>query len=235
EYTFNFVDITVGNDTQYDALVTGVSDIKPPLRLNLYPYASIISNYNNGTSETVYNAGMDVKYGLSDAFTLDATLIPDFGQVAFDAVVLNLGPFEQTFSENRAFFTEGTDLFSKGDLFFSRRIGQRPSGASSLGLLENEQVLDNPSNAKLLNSIKVTGRTEGGLGIGVLNAFTERTEAAIVNMETNTVRNVLTEPFTNYNIAVLDQQFGQNSSVFLTNSTTLRNGSFTDALATALG
>ncbi|MDP5076738.1 MAG: DUF5916 domain-containing protein, partial [Nonlabens sp.] len=235
EYTFNFVDITVGNDTQYDALVTGVSDIKPPLRLNLYPYASIISNYNNGTSETVYNAGMDVKYGLSDAFTLDATLIPDFGQVAFDAVVLNLGPFEQTFSENRAFFTEGTDLFSKGDLFFSRRIGQRPSGASSLGLLENEQVLDNPSNAKLLNSIKVTGRTEGGLGIGVLNAFTERTEAAILNTETNTVRNVLTEPFTNYNIAVLDQQFGQNSSVFLTNSTTLRNGSFTDALATALG
>ena len=27
------------------------------------------------------NGGMDVKYGISQAFTLDATLVPDFGQV----------------------------------------------------------------------------------------------------------------------------------------------------------
>ena len=46
---------------------------------------------------------MDLKYGLSSSFTLDASLIPDFGQVSFDNVELNLGPFEQQFSENRAF------------------------------------------------------------------------------------------------------------------------------------
>ena len=51
---------------------------------------------------------MDIKYGISDAFTLDAILIPDFGQAKFDDVQLNLSAFEQQFNENRAFFTEGT-------------------------------------------------------------------------------------------------------------------------------
>ena len=60
---------------------------------------------------------------LTENFTLDATLIPDFSQVGFDDVVLNLGPFEQQFSEQRQFFTEGTELFNKGRLFYSRRIG----------------------------------------------------------------------------------------------------------------
>ena len=62
---------------------------------------------------------------------MDATLIPDFGQVAFDEKELNLSPFEQKFDENRAFFTEGSQLFKKadtggfrgGNFFYSRRIG----------------------------------------------------------------------------------------------------------------
>ncbi|MBK7884653.1 MAG: hypothetical protein IPJ81_13370 [Chitinophagaceae bacterium] len=60
---------------------------------------------------------MDVKYGINQAFTLDMTLIPDFGQVQADNLILNLSPFEQRFNENRAFFTEGTELFNKGNLF----------------------------------------------------------------------------------------------------------------------
>ena len=65
---------------------------------------------------------MDIKYGINEAFTLDATLIPDFGQVKFDDVELNLSPFEQQFDEKRAFFTEGTELFDRGGVFYSRRI-----------------------------------------------------------------------------------------------------------------
>jgi len=74
---------------------------------------------------------LDIKYGLSNSFTLDATLIPDFGQVTFDDEELNLSPFEQRFDENRPFFTEGANIFKKadggfrsGDFFYSRRIGQ---------------------------------------------------------------------------------------------------------------
>ena len=60
---------------------------------------------------------MDIKYGINQAFTLDMTLIPDFGQVQSDNLVLNLTPFEVKFKENRSFFTEGTELFNKGNLF----------------------------------------------------------------------------------------------------------------------
>ena len=37
---------------------------------------------------------MDVKYGINESFTLDATLIPDFGQVVSDNMVNNLTPYE---------------------------------------------------------------------------------------------------------------------------------------------
>ncbi|ARN79062.1 hydrolase [Nonlabens spongiae] len=234
DYSYNFIDITTGNQTQYDALLTGVENIDPPLRLNLYPFSQVVYNVFDGEEELTFSAGMDLKYGISDAFTLDATLIPDFGQVAFDRVELNLGPFEQTFGENRAFFIEGADLFSKGDIFFSRRIGQTPTGAGRIETLDNEDIIDNPSTANLLNALKFTGRTDGGLGIGVLNAITERTEATIRNSESGATRNVLTEPLTNYNMLVLDQQYGNNSSIALSNASTLRNGSFTDANVTAL-
>lgn len=234
EYTYNFLDITTGNGTQYDALLTGIENIDPPLRLNLYPYASFINDNFDGSTTNSINAGLDLKYGINDAFTLDATLIPDFGQAAFDQVELNLGPFEQTFNENRAFFTEGTDLFNKGDIFFSRRIGQTPTGASSIETLDNEDIIDNPSTSQLINALKLTGRTNGGLGVGILNALTEKTSASIRNNDDLIIRKVVTEPLTNYNMLVLDQQYGANSSIAFSNASTLRNGSFTDANVSAL-
>lgn len=234
EYSYNFIDITKGVNTQYDALLTGIQDINPPLRLNLYPYLTTIHNRFDGKNTTDFAAGLDIKYGLNDAFTLDATLIPDFGQVAFDQVVLNLGPFEQLFAENRAFFTEGVDLFNKGDIFFSRRIGQTPTGAGNIETLDNENIIDNPSSAQLLNAVKITGRTDGGLGIGLLNSITEKTEAVIRDNDTGTKRNVITEPLTNYNVIVLDQQYGNNSSIALVNTNVMRNGDFTDANVNAL-
>ena len=41
-------------------------------------------------NEWLRNGGMDVKYGINESFTLDATLIPDFGQVVSDNVVIIL-------------------------------------------------------------------------------------------------------------------------------------------------
>ena len=95
---------------------------------------------------------MDVKYGINDAFTLDTTLIPDFGQTNFDATVLNLGPFEQQFSEQRSFFNEGTELFNKGNMFYSRRIGGFPSKFPQLAA--DEEFAENPEKVKLLTLLK---------------------------------------------------------------------------------
>ena len=73
-----------------------------------------------------YGAGADLKLGLNESFTLDMSLLPDFSQVRSDNIVKNLGAFEVEFEEQRPFFQEGVDLFNRGDLFYSRRIGGTP-------------------------------------------------------------------------------------------------------------
>lgn len=231
QYSWNPIDVTKGNVGLYHGELKGLSGIKPPLRLNLYPFTTAIVDRYDGDTNSDLTFGMDLKYGITDNFTLDATLVPDFSQAGFDNVVLNLGPFEQTFSEQRQFFTEGIDLFSKGDLFFSRRVGNAPSG--SLSLSENE-VANIPDEVKVLNALKVSGRTKNGWGVGVFNAITETTKATVTDTITDTKRSEVVEPFTNYNILVVDKQFNGNSSVSLINTNVLREGSFRDANATAL-
>jgi hypothetical protein len=173
--------------------------------------------------------GLDVKYGISDAFTLDAILVPDFGQTKFDNVELNLSPFEQRFTENRPFFTEGTDLFSKGDLVYSRRIGETPDLV--LGDTESAKL---PGSIKLINAVKISGRSKDGLGIGFLNAVTENTKVSITDEATGSERNVELQPATNYNVVVLDQRFNTNSSVSFINTNVTRNGEAKDANVSAL-
>ncbi len=243
QFSWNAIDPTKGNIGLYHGELKGLNNIKPPVRLNLYPFSTGIINSFNVDTETKLNFGMDVKYGVTDNFTLDATLVPDFSQAGFDNVVLNLGPFEQTFSEQRQFFTEGIDLFSKGDLFFSRRIGNSPSGNLNLDSNENADI---PQETKVLNAIKLSGRTKKGLGVGVFNAITQKTYATITKTEditdSNNIvidslvtkRKAIIEPFTNYSILVADQQFNGNSSVSLINTNVMREGNFRDANATAL-
>jgi len=231
-YTWNAIDRAKGATINQAGILEGIENINTPTRLFFIPYTSgYVESMNNETISTA-KVGMDIKYGLNDSFTLDAILIPDFGQTAFDDVILNLGPFEQQFNENRPFFTEGTDLFSKGDLVYSRRIGGPPSTFPTRA--ENESVTEFPSAVNLINAVKISGRTPDGLGIGFLNAATEKTFATIRNNETNEVREEMVEPFTNYNVLVFDQRFNQNSSVSFINTNVTRFGDFRDANVTGL-
>ncbi len=236
DFTWNFIDNTQGTWTQYDGLIENFTNITPPTRLNLYPYASATTRTYKGETEFDWSVGMDVKYGLSENFTLDATLIPDFSQVGFDDVQLNLGPFEQQFAEQRQFFTEGTELFTKGNLFYSRRIGSRPTDQFDVEnqLNENEEIVEYPGKVDMLNAVKVSGRTKKGLGVGVFNAITKQTNAIAKDSITGESRELTTEPFANYSILVLDQQFNQNSSFTLINTNVTRDGKFRDANATGL-
>lgn len=236
QYSWSYIDKSTGLFTQFSGEISGIENIEPPTRLSFSPYASANYNAFDGDSDFNYNYGMDVKFGINESFTLDATLIPDFGQAAFDDVVLNLGPFEQQYSEQRSFFTEGTELFSKGDLFYSRRIGNTPVDYWNVdeNIAENEEVLKNPDRVDMINAIKVSGRTKGNLGIGVFNAITEKTSAKIKNLDTDEIRSVVTEPFANYNVLVLDQQFNKTSSVTFVNTNVMREGSFRDANVSGL-
>jgi len=232
QYTWSPIDITKGNIGLYHGELIGLRNIEPPTRLAFYPFSTGIINSFDGDTETDLKFGLDVKYGITENFTLDMTLVPDFSQVGFDNLSLNLGPFEQTFSEQRQFFTEGVDLFNKGGLFFSRRIGNGPSADAYVR--ENEELLEQPNTVKVLNATKISGRTKKGLGIGFFNAVTEKTFATIRNTETGERRKEVVEPLSNYNIIVLDQQFNKNSSVSLINTNVTRNGHFRDGNVTGL-
>lgn len=231
-YSWNPIDPTIGSDFLYHGEITGLKNIKPPLRLNLYPFISGVGTTFDGQSETNLNFGLDIKYGVTDNFTIDATLVPDFSQVGFDNLTLNLGPFEQTFNEQRQFFTEGVDLFNKGNLFFSRRVGSAPVNRPELN--QNETFVDYPNTVKVLNAVKLSGRTKNGLGIGVFNAITEKTSAQILDTISGNSREAIAESFSNYNILVIDQQFNNNSSVSLINTNVTRAGDFRDANVTGL-
>ncbi|MBA2611975.1 MAG: carbohydrate binding family 9 domain-containing protein [Bacteroidetes bacterium] len=222
--------------------LTGLENIKPPVRLSFSPYiASIINHYpynDANVKNLTYNlsGGMDVKYGLSDAFTLDMTLVPDFSQVQSDNQVLNLSPFEVQFQERRPFFTEGTELFNKGGLFYSRRVGGTPIkyNAVAAELKDGEKIIKNPTQTQLLNATKLSGRTNKKLGIGVFNAVSNNMYATVQDT-LGVTRSILTSPLTNYNIIVFDQALKNNSFVNLINTNVTREGHFYDANVTGTG
>lgn len=219
----------------------GVVGIAPPLRLAFIPYLSgYVSHFpfkdpNIRNVSEQLNGGMDIKLGLNEAFTLDMTLVPDFGQVVFDNQVLNLTPFEIQFNENRQFFTEGTELFNKSGLFYSRRIGiQAPNSVLTTLLNENEILSEVPQSSQLYNASKISGRTKKGLGIGVFNGITAPQKAKAFNLMDSSTREILVSPLTNYNVLVLDQNLKNNSSVTFTNTNVTRSGSFYDANVTGI-
>jgi hypothetical protein len=233
KYSWNFIDSKVETFTQQNGTVQGIENLKAPTRLFFLPYASFYT-YANADQKTYgeLKGGLDIKYGINDAFTLDAMLIPDFGQTKYDDRILNLSPFEQKFNENRGFFTEGTDLFSKGKLFYSRRIGGPPAYLPEIA--STEKIIENPASVDFYNATKISGRTKGGLGIGYLNAVTKKTYATIRDTISQETRRVLVEPLTNYNVIVLDQRFHKNSSATFVNTNVTRNGSFRDGNVSAL-
>ena len=220
----------------------GIYDVKPPLRLSATPFFAVYAeNYsdrsqNQSTWGTSYNGGMDITYGISDAFTLDMTLIPDFGQVQSDNQILNLSPFEVQFAENRQFFTEGTELFNKAGLFYSRRVGGSPYYGDEVygNLHENEVAEQVPYDTRLMNATKISGRNRQGLGVGYFNAISPRDRITITDTLTDTKRDMVIQPWTNYNVFVLDQNLKNNSYISFVNTNVLREGEARDANVTGV-
>ncbi len=239
-FFWNSLDPAGNNRVQQFGLLTGIERIKPPVRLSVTPYLAAYVNHSydatNNTSSVSprFSAGADLKYGINESFTLDVALIPDFGDVQSDNVVYNLSPFEIRYAERRPFFTEGVDLFQKAGLFYSRRIGSNPEkyGSVGKGLKSHERLLHNPKKPYLVNALKVSGRTKKGLGLGIFNAITAPSFAQIEDSNSGEIRKQQTEGFSNYNVIVADQQFWKHSYISLINTSVIRFGGHTDALAT---
>jgi hypothetical protein len=220
----------------------GINNIKPPLRLSLTPYLSSSVEhypYNQADKSNMsysFGGGMDLKYGINESFTLDVTLLPDFSQVQSDNLVKNLSAFETTYNEQRLFFQEAVDLFQKGNIFYSRRIGRIPLHYYDVyyDLQEGEKILKNPYQAKLINATKFSGRNSKGTAFGIFNAVTDNTYATIEN-EDGSTRKFLTDPRTNYNIVVMDQALKNNSSFYLINTNVTRDKGYSNANVSGTG
>lgn len=153
-----------GRDAEFEAL-------RPDAPLRVTPYLLAGGEQNTrlgGTgsgyerrSDLTYDAGLDVKYGLTSNLTLDLTVNTDFAQVEADNQKINLDRSSLFFPEKRRFFQERSSNFQfrfggKNRLFHSRRIG----------LHDGQQV-------RILGGARLVGRV-GPWDVGVLSMQTGR-------------------------------------------------------------
>ena len=161
------------------------------------------------------SAGLDARYGIGANFTLDVTANPDFGQVEVDPAVINLSAFETFYPERRPFFVEDARIFDFGlsggqnSLFYSRRIGRRPQ-RSSLG---GASYVDVAEQTSILSAMKLTGRTAGGLSVGVLGALTGREEGRAYFAGGDSLTTFVAEPRSQYAVFGAQQELRGGATV----------------------
>lgn len=229
------IDPAINNNIQQFGILHGIERIDPPIRLSFTPYTAGYlvlerdAQSNKLRAKPSFTAGADLRYGINESFTLDVALIPDFGDVLSDDFQFNISPFEIYYDERRPFFTEGTELFNRAGLFYSRRVGSRPSRSGVLPLAAGESVAEYPEQSQLINALKLSGRTKGRMGIGVFNAITAPSYASVQNAQGEELRRERVESLTNYNVLVVDQQIQDNSYVSFTSSSVIRAKGFTSA------
>jgi hypothetical protein len=154
--------------------------------------------------------GADARVLLTSNLTLNLTVNPDFGQVEVDPAVVNLSAFETSFEERRPFFVEGAGYFGLGGFscffcsntsslstFYSRRIGRQPQLAGAVSTVPGAEFSEVPENTRILGAAKLTGRTRSGWSIGIVDAFTERARATVLDTAGNRTQ-VTVEPAANY-------------------------------------
>lgn len=185
------------------------------------------------------NVGGDIKYGLTSDLTLTATINPDFGQVEADPATINLSQYEEYFDERRPFFLEGSEIFRFGntrtynsvgnpETFYSRRIGRAPQGSiHQANTYKNGQYFDDnhlstlytdiPDQTRIAAAAKISGKTQTGWSIGVLNALTLQEKGQFtanhqVGMDPSTGK-FMVEPLTNYLVARVKKDINQGNTV----------------------
>ncbi len=225
-----------GNVSWFGEL-NGIENLGRPLRLEALPYISVSDTKEpepgiliNGNKDSFYEKndlefkiGGDIKYGITSDFTLTSTINPDFGQVEADPSIINLTQFETFFTERRPFFLEGSDIFSFGgsnssnsysthQTFYSRRIGRSPYGSANLAGISTT-FEDRPTQSTIAGATKVSGKTNNGLSLGILDAYTLKEKARYYDDTNGTTRGSYEiEPATNYLVARVKQDLQEGGA-----------------------
>lgn len=213
---------------RHSGLLRGIENLEPRKILDLTPY--IVASTSRYPAEegnpfstgkgSQLKAGLDAKVGLTNNFTMDLTLNPDFGQVEADPSQVNLSAYETYFEEKRPFFIEGRNIsnFSLGigdgglgndNLFYSRRIGRSPRGNVSVN---GDAYVDRPSFTRILGAAKVTGRNDRGLSLAIIESVTAEERATIDLFGERSEETV--EPLSNFFVGRLQKETNQGNTLF---------------------
>lgn len=206
----------------------GIKSIKPKHQVEIMPYAVARTErfekiegdpFNTGKLSKI-SAGIDGKVALTNDFTLDFSVNPDFGQVEADPSEVNLTAFESYFSERRPFFVEGKNIFEfmpnqsivihnmySDNMFYSRRIGRYPHNYPSVG---SNEFVKMPESTTILGAMKISGKTKKGLSVGILESVTAMEEALIESEGSR--RRETVEPLTNYFTGRIQQDFNKGET-----------------------
>jgi hypothetical protein len=197
--------------------LNGLQSLKTGKKLEVLPYLVSRAEYlevDSGDpfrdgSDYFYSGGLDLKYRVTSALTLDATMNPDFGQVEVDPAVVNLTAFETSFDEKRPFFVEGNDIFRFNEmrLFYSRRVGRSPQGS----LPDGAGFSNRPDASTILGAAKLTGRTASGWNIGVVEAVTSQESAEYIDANGET-QSAMVEPVTNHFVGRAEKTLREGQS-----------------------
>ncbi|REE01228.1 DUF5916 domain-containing protein [Marinoscillum furvescens] len=208
----------------------GIKGIEPQQQLEIQPYVLGQTEHSekeegNPYATGVHNSldfGVDAKIGLTSDITLDLSINPDFGQVEADPSRVNLSAFQLFFRERRPFFLEGNNIlnfdltnsqaggwYNNDNLFYSRRIGRRPSYYPRD---EDIQYVDRIGNTRILGAAKLTGKNKNGFSWGVLESVTAE-EKVEVQDTLGGRRKVAVEPMTNYAVARVQQDINEGNAL----------------------
>jgi hypothetical protein len=89
--------------------------LRPGKDLRVKPYALTSANRTTPLDTAGdFDAGVDVKYGITSGLTWDFTVNTDFSQVEADEQQINLSRFNLFFPEKRDFFLENSGIFQLG-------------------------------------------------------------------------------------------------------------------------
>ena len=169
--------------TSAAATLTGLEVPARNRRLEIKPYAigSLATDRNANptiTNEFNGNAGVDLKYGVTQNLTADFTYNTDFAQVEVDEQQVNLTRFSLFFPEKREFFLESRGTFDFGQGFrFGNGGGRRGGGFFGGGntptvFFSRRIGLEGGQTVPILGGGRLTGKA-GDFTIGALNIQTD--------------------------------------------------------------
>ena len=152
--------------------LVGIKNINRGNPVYVKPFLTGGMQQSGPEKKTIFEPGLDIKYGITQNLSLDVTFNTDFAQVEADRARINLTQFPLYFPEKRDFFLENANVFdytfgAGNNLFYSRRIG-----------------ISDDIEIPIIAGARVVGRVDN-VELGVLNIQTEKRG---------------TEPTTNYGV-----------------------------------